>query len=85
MATWLMFAAKLKAAGKGLPLRPKQWPIWEMSAATVSFAAWATALPQNPFTALPWYSAAVAGVLVLVTAAVLGLVAPIFQRPLAPS
>jgi hypothetical protein len=82
VATWMTFAAKLKAAGRGLPLLPRNWPAWEMGAGAVSFAAWAVAMPQNPFVQSPWYTPAVAGIVVLVTAAVLGLAAPVFQRPL---
>jgi hypothetical protein len=59
---------------------PTQWPIWEMVAATVAFAAWGFALPDNPFKGAGWYSPALAGIGVLVISGALGLLAPIFKR-----
>lgn len=82
---WLLYAAKVKAAQSALPLKPGTWPLWEMFAATLAFCAWAFALPNNPFTAFQWYSAALSGVVVLVASTVLGLIAPFFQRPLGVS
>lgn len=80
---WLVFAAKLKALDKPLPLRVSAWPAWEMAAATIAYAAWAFALPHSPFTQYEWYSSPLSGLAVLITGAVLGLLAPFFQRPLA--
>jgi hypothetical protein len=79
---WLVYAAKVRAAGKPLPLAPRQWPIWEMSSAAIAYTAWAFALPETPFKEFNWYSAALAGVIVLIISTVLGLVAPLFQRPI---
>jgi hypothetical protein len=89
---WLVYAAKVRAASKPLPLLPRAWPLWEMFAATVAYAAWAFALPDSPFKysftnwnslALnDWYSPALAGVIVLVISTLLGLLAPVVQRPL---
>ena len=81
IATWLVYAAKVKTAGKRLPVAPRAWPVWEMSAAVLAFSAWAVALPQQPF---EWIRAAVAGVLVLVTSTILGLVAPLFTWRITP-
>lgn len=78
---WLVYAAKLKARGKNLPLSPGSWPVWEMFAATVAFAVWAFALPQRPAD-LEWYTPAVSGVAVLIVSTLLGLLAPFFQREL---
>jgi hypothetical protein len=80
---WLVYAAKLKNANLPLPFSLGVLPIWEMVAATTSFFAWAFALPQSPFADFKdWYSPALAGVAVLITSAILGLIAPFFQRPL---
>jgi hypothetical protein len=75
LVVWVVYAAKLKGAGKPLSL---QLPIWEMIAATIAFGAWAFALPKSPFSELSWQSGA-APIVVLVTSTVLGLLAPLFQ------
>lgn len=82
LVVWLVFAAKVRAAGKDFPLAPRTWPMWEMSAATIAYAAWAFALPESPFKSYAWYTPALAGVLVLIVSTILGLLAPLFQRPL---
>jgi len=82
VVVWLVYGAKIKAAQLPLPVAPRTWPIWEMFAATVAFCAWALALPDTPFAVYPWYSAALCGVIVLVTSTFPGRLAPFFQRPL---
>ncbi len=82
IVVWLVFGAKVKAAGKPLPLRFRAWPVWEMVAGTVAYCAWAFALPDAPFSEYSWYSSALSGVAVLVASTILGLLAPLFQRPL---
>lgn len=82
VVVWLVYGAKVKAAGAPLPTAPRTWPVWEMSAATVAYAAWAFALPNAPFGVYDWYSSALAGVAVLVASTALGLLAPFFQRSL---
>lgn len=52
-----------------------------MIAATNAFLAWAFALPDSPFVQYSWYSAAIAGLVVLVVATVLPLLAQLFQGP----
>jgi hypothetical protein len=86
VVVWLSYAAKVRAANKALPLSPSKWPLWEMSAATLAYAAWAFALPNSPFQYFSgsWYSSAIAGVVILTTSTFLGLIAPIVQRPLPP-
>lgn len=80
---WIAFATKLKAAGKPIPISPAKWPLWEMSAATIAYVAWAFALPSTPFAQFQhWYSPGLAAFLVLVVSAGLGLVAPLMQREL---
>src|SRR5882724_4738243 len=80
VVVWLLFAAKVKSAGKAIPLGDSQWPIWEMVAATIAYVAWAFALPDTPFREWSWYSSALSGVIVLIISAALGLLAPVFQR-----
>jgi len=83
IVVWLVYAAKVNAANKPLPIRPKTWPLWEMFAATIAYAAWAFGLPDSPFKDFTdWYSPAVAGLAVLVVSTFLGLIAPVVQRPL---
>jgi len=83
LTVWLVYAAKLKALGDGrrLPSRPSAWPVWEMSAATIAYTAWSLALPDSPFVDAG-ITSAIGGVLVLITSTLLGLAAPVFQRPL---
>jgi hypothetical protein len=80
LVVWLVYAAKVKSDGKPIPAAPRNWPIWEMIAGTIGYAAWAFALPNSPFSSaswVPWYSPSVAGVVVLVTSTLLGLLAPL--------
>lgn len=84
---WVLFATKVKAAATPgqpmpLPLHPRAWPCWEMFAATIGFVAWAFALPTTPFEGFSWYSPALAAIGVLIASTILGLLAPLFQRPL---
>jgi hypothetical protein len=83
LVVWLVYGAKLKNLDIPLPLSYGCWPLWEMCAATLSFAAWSFALPQSPFTAYAWYSSALSGLVVLIASTILGLIAPFFQRRLA--
>lgn len=84
VVVWLSYAGKVRKAAKPLPVSPWKWPLWEMCSATIAYAAWAFALPKTPFAELPWYSSALAGVLVLVVTTFLGLVAPIVAGTLPP-
>jgi hypothetical protein len=82
LIVWLAFASKIKAAGRSIPLRPSKWPLWEMTAATIAYAAWTFALPATPFAQESWYSSGLASFLILVVSAGLGIVAPLMQRQL---
>ena len=82
IVVWLIYAAKIKASQKPVPVAFSQWPVWEMLAATVAYIAWAFALPETPFSEYAWYSSALAGIIVLVASTVLALLAPFFQRPI---
>ena len=80
---WVIFATKLKTSGRALPIPSRTWPLWEMSAATISYCTWAYALPGTPFRYFPnAYSPAMGSIAVLFASTALGLVAPLFQRPL---
>ncbi|HJZ47488.1 MAG TPA: hypothetical protein VKE41_10000 [Roseiflexaceae bacterium] len=78
----MVFVAKVKSENRQLPLLPWTWPVWEMLAGTIAFVAWAFALPTTPFSTLGWYSPGLAGVVVTIASTLLGLLAPLFQRPL---
>lgn|GEM_PF-698038 len=83
LVVWVVFASKLKEAGKPLPATYGTWPLWEMSAALIAFFAWAFALPNTPFREFAaWYSPALATMAILLASTALGLVAPLFQNPL---
>ena len=82
VTVWVLYAVKLQTDKKQLPLAPSQWPVWEMTAGTIAYTAWAMALPNNPFVTAVWYSSGLTAVILLVSSTFLGLVAPLFQRPL---
>jgi hypothetical protein len=84
LVIWLVYITKVKTAGKPIPWAPLKWPLWEMAAGTIAYVAWAFALPTTPFASLAWYSTGLAGVIVLITSTILGLLAPLFARPLNP-
>jgi len=77
IVVWLVYAAKFKAREKKLPWKPGDWPKWEMLSAIIAYLAWAYALPNSPFGEMTWYSSSVAGIVVMATAAILGLLTPL--------
>lgn len=77
IVAWLLLAAKLRANGMDLPIKPSEWPWWKAIAASIAFTAWAFALPQGPFSSLPWYSGSYGSVAIVATTALLGLVGSI--------
>ena len=76
-AVWLVYVAKLRQAKP--PLSPEQrlLPVWEMVAGTVAYVAWAVNLPDTPVLAALGAPEALAGIVVLAVATVLGLVASV--------
>src|SRR5215203_4035698 len=80
IVSWLIYAAKAVNANEPPPWAIANWPKWEMTAATVAYVIWAAALPDNPFNGFAWYSAGVAGIILLVCSMMLGLIAPIFTQ-----
>lgn len=85
IVVWLTYAGKVRQATGTVPGAIREWPKWEMVAATIAYLAWAFALPETPFAELSFYSAAIAAVVVLVVTTAIGLVAPVVQGPLATS
>lgn len=80
IVSWLIYAAKCLNASKSLPAAVAQWPIWEMSAATIAYLIWAITLPETPFGTFSWYSSGLAAILLLIVSLILGLLAPLFTR-----
>lgn len=80
LVVWLVYGAKVIAAGRPVPWHCRTWPVWEMVAATVAYLTWAFALPGSPFRGQGWYSSAVGALAVLSVSTLLGLVAPFVQR-----
>jgi RsiW-degrading membrane proteinase PrsW (M82 family) len=80
--TWLVYAARVRQSGVGLPVNPRSWPVLEMSISTITFVVWAGALPGSPLQEIKNYSSALAGIMVVVVTAALGLVAPVLGRPI---
>jgi len=84
IVSWLIYAAKCMNAGKPMPAAVAQWPVWEMSAATIAYVIWAATLPATPFGEFSWYTSGLAAIILLIVSMVLGLIAPLFtRRPLA--
>ena len=85
LSVWLVYAGKVKIASKNLPIYWKQWPKWEMSVATIAFAAWAYSMPNSPFRFIDgFYSPGIAALVLPTSAMLLGFIAPLFQQPLNP-
>jgi hypothetical protein len=84
VVAWLVFAARMRADNKKLPLAPKKWPALEMAFSAVAFGVWGAALPGTPWAEHDWYSASLAGVAVLIVTTALGLLAPVFGRKITP-
>ncbi len=83
ISVWLLYASKVKQAGKRLPIGFRTWPKWEMFAATLAFVAWAFAMPGSPFRSFEgFYSPGVAAIVLPCTAMLIGLAAPIMHQEL---
>jgi hypothetical protein len=80
--TWVVFATKLKADGKSLPLAFRCWPLWEMIAGAIAYTAWTIAIPESPFDGYFWHIDAATGFVAVFISFMLGLFAPLFQRQL---
>jgi hypothetical protein len=81
VTVWVLYATRVKTAGKKLPLDPHIWPWLEMIVGLIAFFIWAAALPKSPVQ-LDWsfYNTAVATIIVLVGTFVIGLVTPLFSH-----
>lgn len=79
MATWVIFAVKLKGRNKLKGLKLNQWPWWAIFSASLAFAVWAYALPASPFSTFSWYKPGLGTAGLLFVSFLLGMVAPLFQ------
>lgn len=80
IVVWLLYAAKVKKATGLIPLTLSSLPLWELIASTLAFVAWAFALPDSVFQSFAWYNQSIAGVSILLTSTVLGLISPFFDK-----
>jgi hypothetical protein len=71
----LIYVAKLRGTKQ-----PFRWPLWEMAAAAVAFAAWALALPDTPLQSICSYKVEIGGFLVLATTIAITVVADALGR-----
>ena len=64
LLTLLIYAGRVRQTGEKF-----EWPLFELVVASLSFAAWASALPQSPFLDFGWwkggYGAFAAGLIVI--------------------
>ena len=80
LVVWIIYAAKVKKLLGYVPFNYQALPLWEMTASTLAFVAWAFALPGSVFQSFTWYNQSIAGVTILVTSTILGLVSPFFEK-----
>lgn len=85
IATWAVFAMKVYARGRPVPLSPRAWPWPELVIATLGFLLWAFTIPHTPFEQLGWYRPGLAAVVLLVGTVVLGLIAPLLRQSNTPT
>jgi hypothetical protein len=71
---------RIKVLDQPAPFRPKDWPLWEMCAATLAFAAWALALPNSPILEKVDYPPGLGTIAILGASFALGLLTPLFVR-----
>lgn len=79
VATWVVYAVKLKGRNKLKGLKLKQWPWWAIFSASLSFAVWAYALPNSAFASFSWYKPGLGTAGLLFVSFLLGMLAPLFQ------
>jgi hypothetical protein len=77
VATWMVFAAKVRALGDPLPSALRDWPWPQMLIASTAFLLWSFTLPGAPFAQFGWYRPGLSAVVLLVGTTVLGLIAPL--------
>jgi hypothetical protein len=83
LSVLLLYAGKVKQANKPLSLSPTKWPLWEMSAASLAFFAWAFSMPGSPFRSIQgFYSPGIAAIVLPCSAMIIGMVAPLMHREL---
>jgi hypothetical protein len=74
------YAAKLNNKRERERLKDlKRWPWWAMIAASISFVAWAAALPGSVMNELSWFRPALGAAAVVVAGLIVGLLSPVFE------
>lgn len=64
---------------------PFRWPVWEMTAATLAFVAWAVALPDTPLQAWCGYKVEIGAFVVLFATVFIALLADALGRNVVPA
>jgi hypothetical protein len=83
LSVLLMYASKVKQANKPLSMSVNKWPLWEMSAASLAFFAWAFSMPGSPFRSITgFYSPGIAAIVLPCSAMLIGMAAPLMHREL---
>jgi hypothetical protein len=76
LVIWIVYATKVKTEKGHVPIKPAEWPVWEIVAGTIAYVAWALALPNSP---ISWPYPGIPGLIVLLTSTALGLLGPLFS------
>ncbi len=83
LSVLLLYASKVKQANKPLSFAINKWPLWEMTAASLAFFAWAFSMPGSPFRSIQgFYSPGIAAIVLPATAMLIGMAAPLMHREL---
>lgn len=83
LLAWLLYAGRVKSAGKPLPLSFRSMPLFEMMAGSVAFVAWSALFEHSPIAAALDLPGALLGVAAFVLATLLVPAQQVFHRPLA--
>jgi hypothetical protein len=78
ITVWVLYARRLKVLDQQIPIHPRDWPLWEMCAASLAFAAWTIALPNSPILEKVNYPPGLGTIAILGASFSLGLLTPLF-------
>lgn len=81
VAAWFFYAVSCASNGLAMPWKPKAWPYWKMSAASVAFVTWSAAMPNSAFLHYSWYDYRLSGFALLAVTLFLPGVETIVNRP----